>query len=143
MTQVDFYLLQQLASHDRLVFACRLAHKAFHQQQIVYLHTDSESQSQLLEQLLWTYRPDSFLPHELASDAGDEQSASVIVGHSQPPAHCRQVMINLSSGVPDFFSRFDRLVEVVVKDADITAKSRVNYRFYQDRGYPLDTHHIS
>jgi DNA polymerase-3 subunit chi len=51
-------------------------------------------------------------------------------------------MINLGNGVPEFFSRFDRLIEIVVTDPEITANSRLNYRFYKDRGYPLDTRKI-
>lgn len=142
MTHVDFYLLQQSGAQDRLIFACRLAEKAFRQGSQIYLHTDNEAQSQQLEQLLWSFRPSSFLPLQQASDSSEGNTRPVVFGHDQPPAQCRQLMINLSSTVPEFFSRFERLAEIVVRDTDITAKSRINYRFYKDRGYPLKTHDI-
>jgi len=145
MTQVDFYLLQKTAVYDRLLFACRLADKAFGQGNQVYLHTDSEAQSTELDQLLWTFQPGSFIPHQLASGYQPRQAAGpeVLVGHQQPPAQYRQLMINLSSSVPDCFSRFERMIEIVVEDAAIKANSRINYRFYKDRGYPLVTHTIN
>jgi DNA polymerase-3 subunit chi len=142
MTQVDFYLLQLPTAQDRLLFACRLATKAFAQGQQIYLHTDNEAQSGELDQLLWTFRSSSFVPHQQVSNNQDNSTQRVLVGHSQAPENHRQLMINLASTVPEFFSRFDRLVEIVVQDADITASSRINYRFYKDRGYPLDTHEI-
>jgi DNA polymerase-3 subunit chi len=142
MTQVDFYLLQLPTVQDRLLFACRLANKAFAQGKQIYLHTDNEVQSGELDQLLWTFRPSSFLPHQRLSNSQDNSQQRVLVGHSDAPANHRQLMINLASTVPEFFSRFDRLVEIVVQDTDITANSRINYRFYKDRGYPLDTHDI-
>lgn len=142
MTQVDFYLLQLPGAQDRLLFACRLANKAFAQGQHIYLHAENEAQSGALDQLLWTFRPSSFLPHQQVSNSSDNRQQRVLVGHSHAPENHRQLMINLASTVPEFFSRFDRLVEIVVQDADITANSRINYRFYKDRGYPLDTHDI-
>lgn len=142
MTQVDFYLLQLPTAHDRLLFACRLANKAYLQGQQIYLHTASDAQSGELEQLLWTFRPSSFLPHQKVSHSPDDNGHRVLVGHSDAPANHRQLIINLSNTVPEFFSRFDRLVEIVVQDDDITNSSRINYRFYKDRGYPLDTHAI-
>ena len=142
MTQVDFYLLQLPTAQDRLLFACRLANKAFAQGQQIYLHTDNEAQSGELDQLLWTFRPSSFVPHQPVSNSQDNRQQQVLVGHNQAPENHRQLMINLASSVPEFFSRFDRLVEIVVQDTDITANSRINYRFYKDRGYPLDTHDI-
>lgn len=142
MTQVDFYLLQLPTAQDRLLFACRLANKAFVQGQQIYLHTDNEAQSGELDQLLWTFRASSFVPHQRVGNSQDNNQQQVLVGHNQAPENHRQLMINLASSVPEFFSRFDRLVEIVVQDTDITANSRINYRFYKDRGYPLDTHDI-
>ena len=53
------------------------------------------------------------------------------------------VLINLAPAVPEFFSRFERLVECVDQDAQITARSRERYRFYRDRGYALKMHNIA
>jgi DNA polymerase-3 subunit chi len=52
------------------------------------------------------------------------------------------LLINLSEKVPEFFSRYERVAEIVVQDVTITNRTRANYRFYRDRGYPLETHNL-
>ena len=49
MTQVDFYILQLGARHNRQGLGCRLAEKAWLQGHRVLIHTDSEQESQQLD----------------------------------------------------------------------------------------------
>jgi DNA polymerase-3 subunit chi len=51
-------------------------------------------------------------------------------------------MINLAAEVPAFFSRFERVLEVVDGDASRRAQSRSRFKFYRDRGYELATHNL-
>jgi DNA polymerase-3 subunit chi len=50
------------------------------------------------------------------------------------------VLINLSDQTPDYFARFERLIEVVSADAADAEAGRDRYRHYKQRGYPV-THH--
>jgi DNA polymerase-3 subunit chi len=50
------------------------------------------------------------------------------------------VLINLSDDVPAYFSRFERLLEII--DAAKPEPGRKRYQYYLDRGYPLQTHKI-
>jgi DNA polymerase-3 subunit chi len=52
------------------------------------------------------------------------------------------VLINLAAEVPEFFSRYERVAEVVDADAVRREQSRERYRFYRDRGYKLNTHQV-
>jgi DNA polymerase-3 subunit chi len=52
------------------------------------------------------------------------------------------VLVNLSAEPPPFFSRFERLAEIVGKEeTDVTA-GRERFRFYRERGYELRTHNL-
>jgi DNA polymerase-3 subunit chi len=51
-----------------------------------------------------------------------------------------QVLLNLGAGVPAQFARFERLLEVVGNEPDELAAGRERYRFYRDRGYPLNNY---
>jgi DNA polymerase-3 subunit chi len=53
-----------------------------------------------------------------------------------------EVLVNLGSTLPQFFTRFRRLVEVVGDDPEDRAQARQRYRYYKDRGYPLATHEV-
>ena len=63
MTRIGFYLLNP-TQQDRLYTVCRLVEKAYQQGNHIYIHTDSDAQSHDLEHLLWSFRPESFLPHQ-------------------------------------------------------------------------------
>jgi DNA polymerase-3 subunit chi len=53
------------------------------------------------------------------------------------------VLINLASEVPEFFSRFERLIECVDHEESVKAAGRQRFRFYREHGYPLNTHNIA
>ncbi|MDG1462488.1 MAG: DNA polymerase III subunit chi, partial [Gammaproteobacteria bacterium] len=82
-TRVDFYILETTTPSDRMHFVCRLIEKAYKAQHRIYLLTGSASQSVELDKLLWTFRNEGFVPHELASDR-NKDAAPIIIGHEQP-----------------------------------------------------------
>ena len=141
MTRVDFYVLEAQARGDRYVLACRLAEKAWQQGHRVYLHTGSENESRHLDRLLWTYRDGSFLPHGRCGEA-DAALNPILVGHDTEAGDEHDVLINLATAVPPFFSRFERVAETLDQDPQIRDAGRQRYRFYRDRGYAPETHRI-
>jgi len=140
MTEVDFYVLADSAPKSRLRFACRLADKVFRLGQRVFIHTASAEQTRELDTLLWTFQQNSFVPHSSVQDAGDTPPP-VLLGHDAEP-DASQVLINLASDVPLFFSRFERVAELVNTDNTVRQQGRSRYSFYKERGYPLRTHEI-
>lgn len=139
MTRIDFYLLQSDDSRQRELFACRLVEKAFNQGLKVYLHAGSETQARELDALLWTFRDRSFLPHALGMPADDDPSA-IVVGNGQPPEGWHDVLVNLADEVPESFSRFERILEILNGDEQVRRPGRDRFKFYRDRGYTLETH---
>lgn len=135
MTKISFYVLPE--GDDALPFACRVTEKAFRLGQAVYLHCPDASRAQTLDDMLWTFRQGSFIPHTRALDDAD---TPVLIGNAEPPAHCEGLMINLGEEIPLFFSRFERVAEFVTSATKQSARGR--YKFYQDRGYELETHKI-
>ena len=141
MTQVDFYMTSGENERTRLGFACRLVEKALTSGKRIYLHTQNQQQSAELDKLLWTFKPGSFIPHELQT-VNTDADCPVLIGHEQPPEQERQVLLNLSDSVPEFFSRFERVLEILNQHAQTRDLGRNRYSFYRDRGYPLKYHEI-
>ncbi|MFA5677467.1 MAG: DNA polymerase III subunit chi [Pseudomonas sp.] len=139
MTNIDFYVLNSDQVSARLQFACRLAHKAWSQNRQVYLHCPNEIEAEHIDDYLWSFRPDSFLPHALHEAQPNE---NVVVGWDDDPAPHHDLLINLSNSTPEFFSRFNRLAEILVEYEPVITPARERYRFYRQRGYPLNTHQI-
>lgn len=135
MTQIDFYVMSGGDFDDSLSVACRLAEKAA-QLGNVYMHTANEAQTKKLDERLWSFRSDSFLPHEIATEETPKEA--VVIGHMHPPAEFNEVLINLSLEIPKFHARFMRLLEIVPGEHQAREACRENYAFYRDRGYPLN-----
>jgi DNA polymerase-3 subunit chi len=145
MTRVDFYVLEDDAEQARERFACRLVEKAWRLKNTVYLHAASPVAAQRLDALLWTWSDRSFLPHVLAEpdlDADLAAATPVRIGTGAEPGFEAQLLVNLDREVPLFFSRFDRVAEIVGGSDEERALARDRFRFYRDRGYALETHRI-
>lgn len=142
MTRVDFYVLTNKTSvQDRFHFACRLTEKAVKQGNRVLIATGDEQSSHELDALLWSFSPESFVPHALIGTAL-ASAAPVVISHREDDESHHDVMVNLGLGLPDFFSRFKRVTEIVVQEESVLAATRKNYAWYNERGYPLNMHKL-
>jgi DNA polymerase-3 subunit chi len=142
MTQIDFYVLPDAAARGREHFACRLADIAWRRGRRVYLYAQSPDQAGSLDTLLWTFQAGSFIPHARWPSEWEAQAA-VLIGHDGVPDSVHDILINLSDGVPGFFSRFERTMEVVNQEPAVKQAGRERFRYYRDRGYPLQTHNMA
>ena len=141
MTKVDFYLLDD-SSDSRERFACRLTDKAWRLGYRVYLLVPDKPAAHELDELLWTFSQGSFVPHAVCEKEADADIHPVLIGHAEPPAALSDVLISLSPEVPAWFSRFARVAELVGTTGDDKARARDRFRFYRERGYPLETHNL-
>ena len=152
MTQVDFYILPDSSDDGRLKLACRLADKAVQLRLGVFVLAESERDARKLDELLWTFAQNSFLPHRLTWEAGEAPiEEPVLIGcPERDPMEAHQdggqprwdLMINLTGEVPETFSRYQRLAEVVDTQPTRREQGRARYRYYRDRGYELKTHQL-
>jgi DNA polymerase-3 subunit chi len=144
VTQVDFYICDSDSDEARLLLACKIVDKATQRDHHVYVHSTSDAEAQKLDELLWTFSQGSFIPHVVVrSEHGAPPLEPVLIGVNQPPGPGRwDVLVNLAPDVPEFFSRYERVAEVVDANAARREQSRERYRFYRDRGYQLNTHHV-
>lgn len=143
MTRIDFYVLEEGArlARDRLV--CLLANKAYEQGQALYIHASSPGEANALDELLWTFRDTSFLPHQQIRDEGYSQDTPILIGYGETSPETTKLMINLAHPPPPFLSQFERIIEVVGQAPDIRQQARKRYRYYQTQGYSLNTHNIT
>jgi DNA polymerase-3 subunit chi len=141
MTRVDFYLLGQ-GSDDRERIACRLTEKVQRLGHRVYVLAADPQSAREIDELLWTYSQGSFVPHALLQDGINAEEHPVLVGHDEPPPALSDVLLNLANDVPAWIGRFARVAELVGPGDDDKARGRERYRFYRERGYPLETHNL-
>ena len=139
MTLVGFYVVQTAEAGQRLQVAARLADKAFQRGHRIFINATDEAQARELDQLLWSFRPASFLPHGLI---GEQHSDTIAIGWGQEPNNHNDLLINLQLQIPPFFSRFQRVAEVVTQEPASLAALRESWKFYKERGYQLEKHDL-
>ena len=132
MTQIDFYT----NAPDKLATACRLAAKAYAVgNKVVALCPDAET-AQRIDRMLWLAPATGFVPHCDAKSPLAAVTPIVIDDAGAEPVH-DQVLMNLSDEWPAYFSRFERLIEIVTGDEADKQRARERYKFYRDSGYEI------
>jgi DNA polymerase III subunit chi len=136
MPRADFYLIAKPRfSEQPLLLVCELARKAYAAQQPTLILTRDFSQAEALDEVLWSFDEDTFIPHQLAGDDDDAHTAVLIVPPGvETPA--RPLIINLREQCPE--SHGERVLEVVAADPAERDGSRVRWREYLRRGFDVN-----
>ena len=138
MTRIDFHSNVP----NKIAYACRLVRKARNANfQVVILARD-EAQLAELDEALWTFSEQDFLPHVMMDDVLAAQTPILLTATQAMEAPHHQILINLSDTPPDHFARFERMFEVVSSDEADKSSGRERYSYYKQRGYPL-THFVA
>ncbi len=139
MTRVDFYLLPPgSGARERSVFACRLAEKAWQHGHRVWLHAASRDDATELDNLLWTFRQGSFVPHALAGT----EDTPILIGHGEMTEEALDLAIHLGDGPAEYARHCERLAEIVAADDVARETARAHFRHYRAQGATLHTHEI-
>jgi len=141
---VDFYLLNTLMQEDVYRFVCRLVDKVYLLQKKIYIQVNSDEEGLRLDELLWTFRDISFIPHcYLGINAIFNPLLSVNIATKKPIELNADILFNLSKEVPTYFPEFSRIIEVVSEEKKNKNQSRQKYKFYKAQNCQLTTHTIN
>lgn len=132
MTRVEFYFNVE----DKLAQVAELCSKAFAKGRQLTVFTPDDAVSEQLRQQLWAGVPTSFLPSMLPHEPNAHFSPIVLDANGDNLLQ-DDILINLQSAHPPFFSRFRYLVELVGNDEADKVAARARYKFYRDRGYQI------
>lgn len=138
MTQISFLH----GAHDRLQAVAAWLGQANGDGRSVLVYVPHGERGEQLDRLLWTHPATGFVPHCRAEEALASETPIVLASKLESPLH-DDCLLNFSDEIPPGFSRFQHLIEIVsIEDAD-RLPGRERYRFYRERGYPLEARDIS
>ncbi len=146
MAEVSFYILSSESTQQRYAFACKLIEKAYRSGHICYVLTDTQEQSRFLDDLLWTFRAGSFIPHQLYDGATPPTQVAkgkakvTLIGTLKAPEHWQDTIINLSSHCPEDYDHAGRIFEILDDSEATKGPGRNRYRQYQESGLNITTH---
>lgn len=139
MTRIDFYVLKTASSDaERWQFAVRLIEKAVMQKHQLFIVVDTAAQRESLEEALLTEKPEAFLPFRREDEQDLQQPVVISCGDDSEQQH--DILMNFSRALPAFFSRFQRVIEIVVQQDDVLQSTREHWAYLKERGYPIHHH---
>lgn len=140
--KVEFQLLSSGGENERIDKACALAEHAWRKGERVRLAVGDNAQAQYIDEALWTFREDSFVPHERVTDAAHAETPVLVALHQQLKQLPQGVVINLSAEPVGICDAVSRVVEVLAASDVARAEGRTRYRQYRDAGCELETVHV-
>jgi DNA polymerase-3 subunit chi len=132
MTKVDFYT----GSPDKLRTVCQLSHKAMQSGVRTVISLPDAATTDTLDKLLWHYPATAFIPHS-RSGADTSEEMPVILDHGGDKFPHHDLLISLHNECVPYFSRFERVIEVIGTGEEESRMGRERFKFYRDRGYEL------
>jgi DNA polymerase-3 subunit chi len=97
----------------------------------------SEERVESLASLLWTYHPNSFLPHGTARDGKPEQQPIWLTDRDENP-NGATILVLTDGASSETVERYARCLEIFDGgDPDAVARARERWRIYKDAGHTL------
>ncbi len=142
MAEISFYILPSELTQERDEFACKLIEKAYRSGCFCYVLTDNAAQSQKIDDLLWTFRAGSFIPHQIYTGELPALEKVILIGSLDVPELWQKIVINLSSYCPKQFDTIERILEILDNSEATKELGRNRYRQYQQSDNTITTHKI-
>ena len=136
--RADFYLIQKARFREEpLLLVCELARKAFDANLPTLVLARDAEQAEQLDDLLWAFDDDAYIPHQLAGDDEDDLAPVLIAGpDSDTPM--RTLVINLRDAAVQ--GNVERVLEVVPAADDARGPLRERWKQYKSRGFDVNKH---
>lgn len=138
MPRADFYLIDKPRFRDDpLLLVCELAKRAFASTQPTLILARSQDQAEELDEKLWAFDDDAFIPHQIAGDEDDDITA-VLIAAPGTPVKDRPLVINLRDDCAP--GLFERVLEVVPAEDAQRLGSRERWKTYKQAGFEVAKH---
>ncbi|WP_045758880.1 DNA polymerase III subunit chi [Xanthomonas albilineans] len=137
MMRADFYLIAKprfLTAPLRLV--CELARKANDANLWTLVLARDLAQAEELDELLWAFDDDAYIPHQIAGADADEEEAQVLIAPPEVDAASRPLVINLRDA--PYLGTCERVLEVVPADPSAREPLRERWKQYKAQGYAVN-----
>lgn len=146
---IDFYILPDSTLELCTLFICKLTEKAYKTGSKILIQTPENEIAEKLNDSLWTFRDISFIPHSIF-DENDPMPAPVqiypvgarFIAPLSASHPSNNILMNLDSAVPNDYSQFQRILEIVPNNPQLKAAARNKYKYYLKEGCGVNTHEI-
>lgn len=134
MTEISFYHLAKTPIEKALP---KLLEKIISQGLRVLVLTSTSESVEILATQLWTYHPNSFLPHGTHKD-GFTELQPIFISHQEENPNFADVLVVLDGRIPSFISKFKRALDLFEgTDEEDLNKAETRWTFYAKENHAL------
>jgi DNA polymerase-3 subunit chi len=134
MTEIRFYQLQRTPLERALP---RLLEKVLESGARAVVMVGSEERLAALDAALWTYDPNSFLPHGTGRDGRAGEQPIWLTTSDENPNRA-SVLVLADGARSDLVARYDKCLEILDgNDAEAVAAARERWSAYREAGFEL------
>ncbi len=140
MPETWFYILGPATYTDQVFIS--LAEKAWKKYSSLCIWADHRQSAQQLDELLWSWNPELFIPHSLLDQDYPPKNPPALLGWpGLMPPDCA-VFINMSQHHCPESLRCTRLIELVPDEPVARTRKRQAWTLYRQRGWPVVSHEL-
>ncbi len=141
MKRADLYLMNTPSSSDQVDFCCRLCEKALEEYPRIFIQTTQSTQNEALDSALWTFKAESFLPHEVGQSA--HQPAPILIDN-QPMADAlflqKNLLVVLEPKLPENTDKYQRLCLIIRNNEHEIQDARRLYKQLKNQNIEVHIH---
>jgi DNA polymerase-3 subunit chi len=139
VARADFYLIaKERFREEPLLLVCELVKRGYAANLPILVLARDAAQAEALDDLLWSFDADEYLPHQIAGSDEDDDETPILIATPDMDVAARPLLINLRDAAPA--GNFDRVLEVVPADPSARGPLRERWKHYQSLGFELNKH---
>jgi DNA polymerase-3 subunit chi len=113
MTEVLFV---EVTARRMEMRACEIAERTYTQGKRLQIIVADQSQARRLDDLLWTFRPDSFVPHGLFEEEKDQPPQPVVITTNLEPIPGIETLLMLNYCPIELVGQFSQVIHLIIVD---------------------------
>lgn len=135
MTEVIFV---EVTASRMEIRACEIAEHTYAQGERLQINAIDEEQAARLDDLLWTYKPDNFVPHGLWKSMDSESAQPVVITTRKEPVPGIASLLTMDYCPVEMVQQFSKVIHVVLVDnQERLEASRRYWTLLKDAGFSL------
>ena len=118
--------------------ACEIAERTYTQGNRLQIIAADQKQAVRLDDLLWTFRPDSFVPHGLFAEEKDEPPQPVVITTKLEPIPGIETLLMLNYCPIELVGQFSQVIHfIIVDNQERLQASREYWTQLKEAGFTL------
>jgi len=140
--EVTFHHFENDDEKKQMNYVYRLIEKGYKKRfGKIYIHACNEEQAKLIDDQLWTFRQESFVPHSRSEDK--IHNAPISIGCERFPDMHFDVIINLSDQAEDPALETKKIHEIVPALEEKKSLARIKWKTYKGLNYTIKSHKVN